>query len=129
MLSRFNRLQLSGKNQPYGQKSTDDIMRLHDYAGSSCLSIMSKEQLKAFIEKIKGDANLQEKLKAANSPDEVISIAKEHGHEFTSNHMSDLSEDDLEKVAGGSCLGNPGWDALSASVRATREDPSDCAKG
>ena len=62
---------------------------------------MSLEQLKAFIEKIKGDKSLQDKLKAAKSSDEVLSIAKEHGHEFNSDHLSELSEEELEGVAGG----------------------------
>ena len=62
---------------------------------------MSEEQLKAFLEKVKGDSNLQDKLKAAKSSDEVLSIAKEHGHEFNSDHLSELSEEELEGVAGG----------------------------
>ena len=62
---------------------------------------MSKEQLKAFIAKVKGDSSLQEKLKAAKSPDEVVSIAKEHGHEFTADKLSQLNEEELEGVAGG----------------------------
>ena len=62
---------------------------------------MSQEQLKAFIEKVKGDLNLQERLKAAKSQDEVVSIAKEHGHEFESQHISQLSEEELDCVAGG----------------------------
>ncbi len=49
---------------------------------------MSLEQLKAFLEKVKGDSNLQEKLKAAKSPEDVVSIAKEHGHEFTADKIS-----------------------------------------
>ena len=64
---------------------------------------MSLEQLKAFIEKIKGDKSLQDKLKAAKSSDEVLSIAKEHGHEFNSDHLSELSEEELEGVSGGVC--------------------------
>ena len=42
---------------------------------------MSLEQLKAFLEKVKGDSSLQEKLKAAKSPEDVVGIAKEHGHD------------------------------------------------
>ena len=38
---------------------------------------MSEEQLKAFLEKVKGDTGLQEKLKAAANSDAVVSIAKE----------------------------------------------------
>ena len=63
---------------------------------------MSLEQLRAFLEKVKGDTTLQEKLKAAKSSDDVASIAKEHGHEFNSDHLSELSEEELEGVAGGS---------------------------
>ena len=40
---------------------------------------MSEEQLTAFLEKVKSDTNLQEKLKAAASPEAAIEIAKEAG--------------------------------------------------
>ncbi len=62
---------------------------------------MSLEQLKAFLEKVKLDTSLQEKLKAAKSPEDVVGIAKEHGHEFTADKISQLSEEELEGVAGG----------------------------
>ncbi|KZR84143.1 Nitrogen fixation protein of unknown function [Synechococcus sp. MIT S9509] len=62
---------------------------------------MSEEQLQAFLEKAKADTTLQEKLKAAKTPDEVVSIAKEHGHEFTADKISQLSESELEGVSGG----------------------------
>jgi predicted ribosomally synthesized peptide with nif11-like leader len=38
---------------------------------------MSEEQLKAFLEAVKADAGLQEKLKAAGDADAVVAIAKE----------------------------------------------------
>ena len=62
---------------------------------------MSKEQLKAFLSKVKGDSSLQEKLKAAKSQDDVVSIAKEHGHNFGTEHISQLSAEELEGVTGG----------------------------
>jgi predicted ribosomally synthesized peptide with nif11-like leader len=62
---------------------------------------MSEEQLKAFLEKAKGDISLQEKLKAAKSPDDVVGIAKEHGHEFATSHLTQLSEKEIERLAGG----------------------------
>ena len=62
---------------------------------------MSQEQLKAFLEKVKGDSSLQDKLKAAKSPEDVVGIAKEHGHEFTADKITELSEEELEGVAGG----------------------------
>ena len=37
---------------------------------------MSEEQLKAFLEKVKADTSLQEKLKAAADNDAVVAIAK-----------------------------------------------------
>ena len=68
---------------------------------------MSEEQLKAFLEKVKGDSSLQEKLIAAKSPEDVVGIAKEHGHEFTADKITELSEEELESVAGGAniCTG------------------------
>ncbi len=65
---------------------------------------MSEKQLKAFLEKVKADTNLQEKLKAAKSPEDVVGIAKEHGHEFTADKITELSEEDLEGVAGGTAI-------------------------
>ena len=65
---------------------------------------MSEEQLKAFLEKVKGDTTLQDKLKAAKSPEDVVSIAKEHGHEFTADKITELSEEELEGVSGGACF-------------------------
>ena len=65
---------------------------------------MLEEQLKAFLEKVKADTSLQEKLKAAKSPEDVVGIAKEYGHEFSAYHISqysELSEEELEGVAGG----------------------------
>ena len=62
---------------------------------------MSLGQLKAFLEKVKGDSNLQEKLKAAKSSDEVVSIAKVHGHEFTADKITQLTREELEGMAGG----------------------------
>jgi predicted ribosomally synthesized peptide with nif11-like leader len=72
---------------------------------------MSEEQLKAFLEKVKGDTSLQEKLKAAAAPeaaadsDAVLAIAKEAGFSISAddlkNAQSEISEEELEGVAGG----------------------------
>ena len=37
---------------------------------------MSEEQLKAFLEKVKSDTSIQEKLKAAGDADAVVAIAR-----------------------------------------------------
>ncbi|QNI54371.1 nif11-like leader peptide domain protein [Synechococcus sp. BIOS-E4-1] len=62
---------------------------------------MSDEQLKAFIAKAKNDQTIQDKLKAAKSPEDVVGIAKKHGHEFTVDKITELSEEELEGMAGG----------------------------
>ena len=63
---------------------------------------MSEEQLKAFIAKAKDDLSIQEKLKAAKTPEDVVGVAKEHGHEFTADNLTEnLSDEELEGVAGG----------------------------
>ena len=66
---------------------------------------MSEEQLKAFLEKVKGDTSLQEKLKAAANPDAVAAIAKDAGFSISAddlkNAQSEISEEELEGVAGG----------------------------
>ena len=44
---------------------------------------MSQEQLNAFLETFKTDTSLQDKLKAAASPEAAIEIAKEAGFAIT----------------------------------------------
>ena len=71
---------------------------------------MSEEQLKAFLEKVKADTSLKEKLKAATSPEAVIEIAKEAGFLITAEDMQsatiELSDEELEGAAGGYRRGN-----------------------
>ena len=66
---------------------------------------MSEEQLKAFLEKVKADTSLQEKLKAAADADAVAAIAKEAGFSISAddlkNAQSELSDEELDGVAGG----------------------------
>ena len=67
---------------------------------------MSEEQLKAFLAKAKDDKSIQDKLTAVKSPEDVVAIAKEHGHEFTADKITELSEKELEGVAGGNIYGS-----------------------
>ena len=68
---------------------------------------MSEEQLKTFLEKVQGDTNLQEKLKAASDSDAVLAIAKEAGFAISTEdlkgHPQDLSQSELESAAGATC--------------------------
>ena len=73
---------------------------------------MSEEQLKAFLEKVKGDTSLQEKLKAAADFNAVSAIAKEAGFIISADDLTnaqfELSEEELEGVAGGFFFCHPG---------------------
>ena len=69
---------------------------------------MSEEQLKAFLEKVKTDTSLQEKLKAAADANAVAAIAKEAGFSISVDDLakaqSEISEEELEGVAGGTIV-------------------------
>ena len=66
---------------------------------------MSEEQLKAFLEKVKGDTTLQEQLNAATNADAVAEIAKESGFVISADDLkkaqSEAIDDELEEAAGG----------------------------
>ena len=76
---------------------------------------MSEEQLKAFIEKVKADTSLKEKLKAAADAEAVVAIAIEAGFGISADDLksaqSETSDEELEGAAGGGlwfiCIANP----------------------
>ena len=75
---------------------------------------MSEEQLKAFLEKVKADTSLQEKLKAASDADGVVAIAKEAGFKISAEDLknaqvTELSDEELEGAAGGAPYCGCGW--------------------
>ena len=66
---------------------------------------MSEEQLKAFLEKVKLDTSLQNKLKAATDADGVVEIAKASGFVISADDVTkaqeEVSDAELEAAAGG----------------------------
>ena len=71
---------------------------------------MSEEQLKAFLEKVKADTSLQEKLNEAADADAVVEIAKAAGFAITAEDIQsmqsatvELSDEELEGASGGWC--------------------------
>ena len=82
---------------------------------------MSEEQLNAFLEKVKGDTSLQEKLNGAADSGAVVEIAKEAGFSITAEDIQsmqsatvELSDEELEGAAGGYKIdtddrGNPAY--------------------
>ena len=77
---------------------------------------MSEEQLKAFLEAVKADAGVQEKLKAAGDADAVVTIAKAAGFVISADELkraqAEVSEEELEGVAGGEGGCVEGWASL-----------------
>ncbi len=73
---------------------------------------MSDEQLQSLLAKAQNDPALKERLSSARSHDEVASMAAEQGHAISKPYLirkeaeaiSRLSDEDLEKVAGGCFL-------------------------
>ena len=61
---------------------------------------MSAESPKAFLETVTSDISLQEKLKAAKSPDEAGRIGIERDHEFSADGFNQLNNEEPEGVAG-----------------------------
>ena len=66
---------------------------------------MPDEQLKAFLEAVRADADLRENLKAATGTDVVMAIAKSAGFAISIDELkkaqSGVSEEELESMAGG----------------------------
>ena len=69
---------------------------------------MSEEQLKAFLDKVKSDTSLREKLKGSSDVDAVVAIAKSAGFVISADEIKtaqsasqELSDEELEGVAGG----------------------------
>ena len=69
---------------------------------------MSEEQLNAFLEKVKGDTSLQEKLNGTADADAVVELAKEAGFAISAEDIqsmqsatAELSDEELETAAGG----------------------------
>jgi predicted ribosomally synthesized peptide with nif11-like leader len=70
---------------------------------------MSEEQLSALLFKLKEDSGLREKLQGAGDLDAAVAMAKEAGFDvskadwlrYQANQTLELSDEELEDVAGG----------------------------
>ena len=69
---------------------------------------MSEEQLNAFLEKVKGDISLQEKLNGTADADTVVELAKEAGFAISAEDIQsmpsatvEVSDEELEGASGG----------------------------
>ena len=81
--------------------------------GCLAVSAMSEEQLSALLARLKEDAGLQENLKGAADLDAAVAIAREAGFDvskadwlkYQANQTLELSDEELEGVAGGKPTG------------------------
>ena len=71
---------------------------------------MTEETVRAFAERITTDEEFARRLGSASSPDERLKMAKDAGYDLSASDLSaiktalsveELSDEDLEKVAGG----------------------------
>jgi predicted ribosomally synthesized peptide with nif11-like leader len=82
---------------------------------------MSEDQLTALLSKLKEDGGLQEKLKGAADLDAAVAIAKQAGFDvskgdwlrYQANQTLDLSDAELEGVAGGKMSDTICWGRCS----------------
>ena len=65
------------------------------------LQAMSEEQLKAFMEAVKGDTKLQAELNALADSSDIASLAKKSGYDVTPNDISNVSDEELSEISGG----------------------------
>ena len=73
------------------------------------LKAMSEEQVAALLAKLKEDVGLQEKFQGAANLDAAVALVKEAGFDvskadwlkYQAQRSLELSDEDLEKVAGG----------------------------
>ena len=83
---------------------------------------MSEEQLKAFLEAVKADAGLQEKLKVASDADAVVAIAKAAGFVISADDLkqaqAEVSDQELESVTGGTGRGEMIGNLGAATIQA-----------
>ncbi len=73
---------------------------------------MSEDQLQAFLEAVKNDAGIQEKLKAATDTNAVAAIAQSLGFTISAEELErpriKMTEGELESVVGGSLTNTNG---------------------
>lgn len=66
---------------------------------------MSKDHLKSFVKAVNADQGLQQKVRAASTPDEYVDLAVSVSVPMTKESLhaatQELNEDDLQEMAGG----------------------------
>ena len=69
---------------------------------------MSEEQLKSFLDAVKADALLQDKLKAAASNEAALQIAKDAGFSITAEDIQSMQSATIDEELGSAAGGHHG---------------------
>jgi predicted ribosomally synthesized peptide with nif11-like leader len=80
---------------------------------------MSKENLEQFMNQIADSEELQAKIGEQIDAAALIALGAECGCEFTAEELqeaAELSDEELEGVAGGVRIGNLGWQFLARAL-------------
>ena len=59
---------------------------------------MSIDQLKKFLQEIKKNKRLYEKVSKVGTADDIALIAKSFGYEFTGNELKSIKDEDLKGI-------------------------------
>tara|TARA_B100000575_G_C22657264_1_gene402583 strand:+ start:132 stop:365 length:234 start_codon:yes stop_codon:yes gene_type:complete len=59
---------------------------------------LSLNQLKEFLQEIKTNKNLYEKVSKVGTANEIAVIAKEFGYQFTGNELKSISNEELKGI-------------------------------
>tara|TARA_B100000212_G_C27314997_1_gene507503 strand:+ start:59 stop:292 length:234 start_codon:yes stop_codon:yes gene_type:complete len=59
---------------------------------------LSLEQLKEFLQEIKNNKNLYDQVSKVATANEIASIAKSFGYDFTGNELKSIKNSDLEGI-------------------------------
>lgn len=71
---------------------------------------MSAEEVDELLEEVRSNRSVREEFSEAETPEEVVEIARDHGYDVTlgdyetfrdSHENNELSDEELENVAGG----------------------------
>ena len=85
---------------------------------------MSEEQLSDFLAALQADVGLKEKLKGAADIDAAVAIVKEAGFDvskvewlrYQAKQTLELSDEELEGVAGGAATGIACWNEYTEQI-------------
>ena len=100
---------MSGRTTPEDARSTADAATGHGKFFYNGQSFMYLAKLKAFLEKVKGDISLQQKLKAATDTQALNAVDREQRFSISDDRLSSTGSHHSEISRAGLKSVNKGW--------------------